>query len=278
MPAISFITTCKARLAHLQETLPLLAAQGAEHEVVVVDYDCPEGTAAWVAQHFPAVRVVREHNAPEFNASRARNLGAAAARHPWLMFVDADVRLPPAFGNYIQPALSAGRYLRAAPTQDDTYGTFLVAKQDFERQGGFDEVLRGWSSEDDDLYFRLERYGGCALATFPGTLLMALPHDDALRIKYRGGGGKWLGHQINGLYLHIKYDLMRLLAMPALDFPLRRSLYEEVRRAVLEVAPQEGARAMVTVTVPGDDAVRIIGGRVQRRWVYEMAFERDTAA
>ncbi|RTL56985.1 MAG: glycosyltransferase [Rhodocyclaceae bacterium] len=275
MPGISFITTCKGRLAHLKETLPLLAAQGGEHEVIVVDYDCPQGAAAWVAENFPTVRVVRESNAPEFKAGRARNLGAAVARQPWLMFVDADVRLPPAFGNYIQPALAPGRYLRAAPTQADTYGTCLVAKQDFERQGGYDEVLRGWSSEDDDLYSRLERYGGCTLATFPGALLTALVHDDALRMQFRGSDGKWLGHQINGFYLHIKYDLMRLLAAPRLDMPLRVSLYEEVRRAVLAVAPQEAERASVTVAVPGDDAVRIIGGKVRRRWVYELEFQRD---
>ena len=51
MPLLTLVTTCKARLAHLQQTLPQMMAQtrhddaGGSDDVrcIVVDYDCPEG-------------------------------------------------------------------------------------------------------------------------------------------------------------------------------------------------------------------------------------------
>jgi hypothetical protein len=54
--AVSLITTCKGRLAHLKETLPAFLAQGAGCEVIVVDYDCPEGAATWVNANHPRDR------------------------------------------------------------------------------------------------------------------------------------------------------------------------------------------------------------------------------
>jgi glycosyltransferase involved in cell wall biosynthesis len=75
----AIVTTCKSRLDHLKQSLPNMISQGA-HEVIVVDYDCPEGTAAWVEKHHPGVRVVRATDPIGFCLSRARNLGIAAAQ------------------------------------------------------------------------------------------------------------------------------------------------------------------------------------------------------
>ena len=42
-PKFSIVTTCKGRLGNLKQSLPTFVAEAAA-EVVVVDYDCPEGT------------------------------------------------------------------------------------------------------------------------------------------------------------------------------------------------------------------------------------------
>src|SRR5215467_11575077 len=95
-PHLSFVTVCKARLEHLEQTLPLLAAQPGT-EAIVVDYGCPQGTRSWVRERFPGVKVVEVDDDPGFCVARARNLGAAAASAPRLCFVDADVRLREGF-------------------------------------------------------------------------------------------------------------------------------------------------------------------------------------
>ena len=91
MAFITFVTTCRGRLRHLRETLPTFVRQP-DAAVVVVDYSCPEACGDWVEANFPHVEVVRSPDSPRFELSRARNLGAARVRSPWICFIDADTR------------------------------------------------------------------------------------------------------------------------------------------------------------------------------------------
>lgn len=74
----SIITTCKGRLHNLARTLHEFLKQG-QTEVIVVDYDCPDGTSEYVARNYPLARLVSVTDQPKFNTSHARNLGAAQA-------------------------------------------------------------------------------------------------------------------------------------------------------------------------------------------------------
>jgi hypothetical protein len=51
----------------------------ADIEVVVVDYDCPDGAGDWVQSAWPAANLVSVSDRPWYNQSEARNHGAAAA-------------------------------------------------------------------------------------------------------------------------------------------------------------------------------------------------------
>ena len=97
MQLLSYITTCKGRLSHLQQTLPRIADQP-HVECIVVDYGCPERCGDWVEAHHPNVMVVRTGPTEGFNASRARNAGAeeegrlsgkaVGHRRNWRSFLD----------------------------------------------------------------------------------------------------------------------------------------------------------------------------------------------
>ena len=62
---LSLITTCKNRLPHLKQTLPLMLQQP-RAEVIVVDYGCEQGTSAWVKEHYPAAKLVQVNDDPIF--------------------------------------------------------------------------------------------------------------------------------------------------------------------------------------------------------------------
>lgn len=275
MPGLSLITTCKGRLAHLQRTLPLMAAQGRDCEVIVVDYACPDGTAAWVADHFPEVKIVQVRGETSFHVARARNLGVRAAQAPWLMFVDADVLLPPGFAAYMRPLLAPGCYYRPAPVTTDTWGSLLVSRDDFLAVGGYDEVLRDWGGEDDDLYHRLDAFAKCALATFPGSMVTALTHDDATRTRFLGESDRWLSQRINVLYLHIKYDLTLLAGGQSPDPAVLLSVYEEVRRTVRQAAARDAQRVHFTVGLPARASVPLRLSRLSRTLIYDLELFPD---
>ena len=148
-PGLSFVTVCKGRLAHLKQTLPLLAAQPGT-EAVVVDYGCPQGTSAWVERTLPRVKVVKVDDDSGICVARGRNLGAAAAGSPRLCFVDADVKLSEGFAAWAREHARPRHYYRVLPASEDLWGTCLCSAEDFARAGGYDEAFRGWGGEGDN--------------------------------------------------------------------------------------------------------------------------------
>ncbi len=235
MDSIAIVTTCKGRLQHLRETLPLMAAQGAD-ELVVVDYGCPDGAGAWAERHVQGVRTLRVDDDPGFCVSRARNLGAASCASEWIAFVDADVKLSPGWIDWFRVNARPGRFYRTSPVAGrrrlDHYGTIACARRDFERVGGFDEAMRGWGWEDIDLYTRLEQ-SGVIISDYPGELVEAIWHGDDLRTRWHSNGNRALLSASSQCYLSAKQQLTAFRdPRRPLDLETRISLFESTRRQI----------------------------------------------
>lgn len=269
-PLLSIVVTCKGRLAHLRQSLPRMTAQ-ADCECVVVDYDCPDGTAAWVRASHPRVRLVEVAAEPRFNAARARNLGAKAATAEWLAFVDADVLLETGFAPTLGGLLRRGQFFRPQPVTRETMGCVVCHRGDFHAVGGYDEVLEDYGGDDVDLYQRLLRFGSVA-TPFDAALMRSMPHDDNLRTAFQSIADVDLARLVNSAYNHIKYDLMRESDLLVLPRETRAAVYAEVRRAVLDPRRDEGGTAQITVALPERARVPIPAGwTIRRRWVFELA-------
>ncbi|HTQ74428.1 MAG TPA: galactosyltransferase-related protein [Burkholderiales bacterium] len=223
---LSFVTACKSRLAYLKQTLPLLAQ--ADAETVVVDYGCPQGTRAWVKENFPAVKVVAVDDDPGFCLSRARNLGASAASAARLCFVDADIKIRSGFAPWLRENFRPRHFYRASPCAPDAWGTFACSAEDFHAVGGFDEAMRGWGGEDDDLYLRLENCG-CRPSAFPGELVEPIPHHDAERVAQYEMKDRWMHHRVNLIYVYAKIDIARMTGRE-LNLEERRQLFAEAQK------------------------------------------------
>jgi hypothetical protein len=226
---ISAITTCKGRFAHLKSTLPSLMALP-DCEVVVVDYDCPQGAGDWVQSTFPAAKVVRVRDRPHFKAAEARNRGVAVATSPWLFMVDADVGVAPVFIAAIRPQLRPGVFLRPEPLLHELCGALVVAASDLAAIGGYDEVFEGWSWEDVDAVRRLEETGRRA-DTFPAELLTPILHGDEARGRYHAISNPRDNFVVNTLYRRVKADLHLM----GVDLPEegRRIIYSQIRQGFL---------------------------------------------
>ena len=244
VPALTFITVCKARLEHLKRSMPAAAAQA---PCIVVDYACPEGTGSWVEDQHPSVTVVRVGRGTEFNLSAGRNAGAAAARTDWLCFLDADVVPDENFVAAVDPLLRPGRYLRPLPLTQDNWGFLLCQRADFARSGGYDEGFAGWGGEDDDLCFRLEARG-ISRQAFPSYLLHPIEHDDALRMRFHGPLDRALSRQINSVYTMMKRDVAAVTGAEV-DIPVRHAMYAEARRVLSQSVPA-GAEARLEIDLP----------------------------
>jgi hypothetical protein len=227
VPLLTAITTCKGRLEHLKATLPALMS-GPDLEVVVVDYDCPDGAGDWVRATWPQARVVAVAGRPWFNRSEAKNLGAAAASGDWLVFIDADIIVGDGFMQGVQALLRPGVFLLADPRPAELWGALVVARADFEAIGGYDEAMEDYGSEDVDIIARL-MIAGVEESGFPSQTLEVIPHDQAMRTRFHQRTDIDLSASINGFYRTAKNDLIRQGLV--LDLEGRRALYADVRRA-----------------------------------------------
>ncbi len=162
--------------AYLPKTLPALLANRLEGvEILVVDDGSTDETGALleVWERSGTIRVLRQ--TPRRGPAAARNLGAAAAAHPYLLFVDADVELPASAVEWVRDTLDLyshrpevagvlGCYTDRVPHPDfpsrfrnlttvhlyrrtDTVSPFLhtsifaVRREVLAEAGGFDESL-----------------------------------------------------------------------------------------------------------------------------------------
>lgn len=246
MAELCFITVCKGRLDHLKQVLPLLAAEpGAE--TVVVDYGCPQGTRHWVREHFPGVKTVAVDDDPGFCLSRGRNLGAAAASSPRLCFIDADIRIRNGFVHWLLQNWQSQRYFRATHDKRDIGGTVACSAEDFARTGGYDEAMRGWGGEDEDLYARLEQ-GGCGLSALPVTALEPIRHENAIRMQFYEMKDAASSLRVSRVYMEAKSDIARMLGRP-LSLEERRQIYQEAQRGVISM-PSGAPAAVLEVNLP----------------------------
>ena len=175
IPAFNEEAYLRATLDSIRSAASYLRTRSdVEVDVIVVDNNSDDGTAA-VARDMGAT-VVRE---PEQGVARARNTGARHAEGDLLVFIDADVILPPVLLDDIREAmgdpdcvggavdveyrprrLSLRIYLRAWRILARLTGMAQGATQFcranvFEQVGGYDE--RAWIGEDADFYRGLRR-------------------------------------------------------------------------------------------------------------------------
>lgn len=227
----SIVTTCKGRLDNLKRTLPhFLRQKGAE--VIVVDYDCPEGTAEFVCREYPAAHVVKVTGRPKFNTSHARNLGAAKATGKFLVFLDADVIVADNFVKYLDEHLKGHSFgLFGPPLTSSMRGSCAVWREDFERIGGYDELLGGYHGEDLELYMRLRLIGSRETELPSSLVLEVIDQTTEERERYRDPDIK-LQFLTGQLYLSAKEMVMALEEAPVLDFGFRKKLLDDVNRDV----------------------------------------------
>jgi len=181
---ISIIIPCKNRLNHLSSTYTLTRKLGGEFEVIIVDYNCPMGTAQHFKNTFPNDKlktVIAEVGKEEWNLSHARNIGYKNSVGDALLFIDADTIVKPNFltsHTMNEGAFFTGTWLHSS-------GCCMVWRKDFEKVKGYNECVGGWGSEDYDLYRRLTE-SGLRQTHFIEKLYKNMPHHDKIRNEYHG--------------------------------------------------------------------------------------------
>ncbi len=188
----------------------VLAQQGPVQEVLVVDDGSEDGTADFIAQHYPQVEVIRQTNT---GVSAARNRGLIKAKYEWIALLDSDDEWLPnklqkqrvvlaetnelichtdeiwvRSGKRVNPMKKHKKpegwiFKASLPLCCVSPSSVLVHRSVFDRVGLFDESLP--ACEDYDLWLRIfSRY---PVVLVPELLLVKYGgHGDQLSRRYWG--------------------------------------------------------------------------------------------
>jgi GT2 family glycosyltransferase/glycosyltransferase involved in cell wall biosynthesis len=95
--------------------LPTLTQQVGSGEIIVGDNGSTDGTAEWLAQYYPAVRVIQ--TAATLSFARAVNLGIQAARFTHTLLLNNDMIVAPGFVEALRSAFERVPHLFCATAQ-----------------------------------------------------------------------------------------------------------------------------------------------------------------
>lgn len=101
--AISLVTTCKGRLSYLKKSLlTWLELDYSNYDIIVVDYDCPDGTEEYIRKKKTTllknsdckdIRVIKVEDRPFFNLNDARNIGIHHSDAQLVFMIDSDISI-----------------------------------------------------------------------------------------------------------------------------------------------------------------------------------------
>jgi len=200
------VVTCKGRLKHLKQTLPSMLKQtGCNHQVMVVDFDCPDGTAEWChSLGEERLFVSKAFDRPLFNLSHARNCGGVDSDADWLAFVDADVFLSENFLSEAVAALETDEknVLARFPYDETTKrrklsGTCVVSRILFRQVRGYDEAIQGWGCEESDFYNRCLLHGVTEVQLKHETVKDTVRHSNEDRVAFYEEKDRHASNRVN---------------------------------------------------------------------------------
>lgn len=163
-PGISLIIPSRDGRELLESMLPAVTGDlaGLEAEVIVVDNGSADGTAAFLTELYPSIRI--ESSAQPLSFSAAVNRGIGAARYSQVVLLNNDMQIEPGFFAALSKAF------------DDTLDLFCATAQIFFPPGNRREEtgLCFWHKEADD--------------EFPVYCAEPLAAEDGTRVLYGSGG------------------------------------------------------------------------------------------
>ena len=163
---ISFCTTCKGRLEHLQQTLPQNIADNRDYpnvEFVVVDYNSNDGMQDWIKENFQKemesglLKYVRTDEPEYWQMSHAKNMSHRMATGDVLVNLDADNFTGKNAASWLNDQFKEDPNIVLRPSRETTKipgwsgsaaGRIAITKENFDTIRGYDEEIKGWGKED----------------------------------------------------------------------------------------------------------------------------------
>ena len=163
------------RLHHIKETLPKNISDninGVNIEFVILDYNSSDRLGEWMKENMGPwigkglVAYYRTQDREDFDRAHSRNMAFRLAKGDIICNIDADNFTGRDFAAYLKREFSdnSNMFLCAGDVHgkdanSNVLGRISMLRKDFILTEGFDELMKNYGFEDQDLINRLERAG-----------------------------------------------------------------------------------------------------------------------
>lgn len=194
---ISFCTTCKNRLYHLSQTLPLNLMATSSYkdiEFVIVDYNSEDGMYDWAKKHLVyweklgILKYCRTKIPKYFSAAHAKNIAYKNSSGDVICNIDADNFIVEGFCEYILDTFTKNKNCILSSSSQDVSGNhgccgkITIKKEDFFSVNGYDEnQYLGWGWDDVSLRYRAEKHNNLLVVEGDEKFNSVISHDNNVR-------------------------------------------------------------------------------------------------
>lgn len=182
---VTFVVPCMGRMHHLKCSYPTMIRHA---RTLVVGWCDPE-PKKWIENNFVGGFAYHRHakdGAPNhFNASKARNMGAAAVHDDdWVYIMDCDVVLPHDFSEIVTPALKDDHFILIESWRKRQAGCVAVRKKHFTAVGGYTELEGAGYGMDDTHFIQKLQHIGLQGSSIPDRAILHIEHGEEDRVRH----------------------------------------------------------------------------------------------
>jgi len=192
------------RLHHLKETLPKNIKDSLSYgnvEFVVLNYNSKDEMEEWIQEEMVQyidmgiLKYFKTNDPNTFLRSHSKNVAARCASGEIICNVDADNYIGIGFTEFINEMFNKYDNIFVATdinnSPRDCVGRICVKGTDFHNVKGYDEYMKGYGFEDEDLKFRLEKSSLKRIEINDFNFLKAINHDNIERIQNEDAHSKF---------------------------------------------------------------------------------------
>jgi len=184
---ITSIAVCRNRTENLIEALPTwLEAEGLD-EIHIYDFASDRSVHSQLQKKRlldEKVKVFQCYQNDSFSLSKFLNVALSITESEYILKLDCDYKIDRSFlkAHPIKSCFYTGDWRLAKDSNESNLTGLLYAKKkDIMRVNGYNENIKTWGYEDEDLYERMSRLWGVKRRIIDMDLAYHIPHTDEIR-------------------------------------------------------------------------------------------------
>lgn len=213
---ISIICGVKNRENALKLSLTSWLMFDSVSEIIIIDWSS-DNYLEYLTSLDKRIKVIRVDNKEYFNLPVSYNLASDFVSNEYILKMDSEYVLNPYYDFVEEMLPEIGTFITGCYWMDSSpffkylNGLLYTRTEDFRNVGGYNENLKDYGYDDDDLYGRLEKYGlkRKNIPTEP-RMIFHIPHPDNTRVEHYINKDQHHSHSLNKKISKKKIENTRL--------------------------------------------------------------------